>query len=165
MFKAKFSQSLVIRRVVESIKDFVSLTNVDILLAGIQIRCLDQVRIAMVALNLVKEDFDVYEVDCPLVLGINFNHLSTIMKQCWAEDSVTLIVKKDDSQLQIIFENEDSNSTASFKLHLYDIDCDSFEWQEIEGGTVTKMLSMKFAQIMNRFKDFGDSSKQAVNNI
>ena len=82
MFKAKFSQSLIIRRVVESIKDFASLVNVDILLTGIRIHCLDQVRIAMVALNLVKEDFDLYEVDCPLVLGVNFNHLSTIMKQC-----------------------------------------------------------------------------------
>ena len=159
MFKAKLSNSAILKKVVDSLKDFVSIVNVDVLLSGLQIRCLDQVRIAMAAVNLMKEDFEVYSVDSPLVLGLNFVHLSLIMKLCRSEDSVILVAKKDSTYLLVMFENKDTWTTASFKLNLFDIDWDNFDCDEIEDGSTVIMSSINFAHIINKFKDFGDSSK------
>ena len=80
MFKAKLKKASVLKKLVESIKDFVTIANFDILPTGIFIQSLDQIKVSLVMLEMKSSGFVEYDVELPIVLGINFSNLSTIMK-------------------------------------------------------------------------------------
>ena len=157
MFKAKLKEALVLKRIVESIKDFVTIVNVNILPTGIFIQSLDQIKISMVMLEMKSSRFEEYDVDFPLVLGINFNNLSTILKFASNEDSVTMIEFDNPDHLYISFENEERHETTTFNLNLYNIDSDNFNWEEIDDPTLELMPSSKFAQIILHFQSISDT--------
>ena len=157
MFKAKLKEASVLKKIVESIKDFVTIVNIDILPTGIFIQSLDQIKVSLVMLEMKSSGFVEYDVDLPLVLGINFSNLSTIMKFASNEDSVTLIAYDNPDHLYITFENEERHETTTFNLNLFNIDSDNFNWGEIDDPTIVQMPSSKFAQIIIHFQSISDT--------
>ena len=159
MFKAKMKKASVFKKIIESKKDFTPIGNVDILPTGIFFQVFDQIRISMVSLQMDAIGFDEYDVEFPLVIGVNFNDLSLVMKMFPGEDSLTLKVYDNTNFLYIIFENENCTESTTFKLALYNIDADRISCDNFESDAIVTIPSAKFVQIINRHEKISDSSK------
>merc|ERR1712072_987082 len=101
MFEAKLTESHTFKRIVEAIKDLVNDVNLDVGPAGISLQAVDTSHVALVSLNLSMEGFESYRCDSNVILGININNLSKVMKLANADDSITLQADADPSFLKV----------------------------------------------------------------
>lgn len=105
MFQAKLSEGILLKKLIESIKDLVTDINLDITSTGISLQAMDSSHVALVTLNLSSEGFEEYRCDKQMTLGVSVANLSKIMKCGGNDDSITLSAEEDPSSLNIKFEN------------------------------------------------------------
>ena len=139
-----------IKKIIESIKDFTCVVNMDILPTGISFQIFDQIRISMVSLQINSSGFDEYDCQFPLVIGVNFNELSLVLKMCQGEDSITLKTYDNTNFLYIVSENETSTEITTFKLKLYEIKGDRVACGDFKEDAIVEIPSSKFVKIINR---------------
>jgi proliferating cell nuclear antigen len=106
MFNAKLSEGILLKKLIESIKDLVSDINLDITASRISLQAMDSSHVALVTLNLSSDGFEEYRCDKnSLTLGLSVANLSKIMKCGGNDDSITLSADDEPSSLNIKFEN------------------------------------------------------------
>ena len=93
---------------------------------------MDTSHVALVSLNLSMEGFESYRCDQPVVLGININNLSKVMKLADPSDSITLQCEQDPSTLKITFENPKTQRSTEFALNLITLDVEHLSIPETE---------------------------------
>ena len=106
MFQAKLTEGILLKKLIESIKDLVTDINLEITATGISLQAMDSSHVALVTLNLSSEGFEEYRCDKnSLTLGISIANLSKIMKCGGNDDTITLSAEDEPSALNIKFEN------------------------------------------------------------
>ena len=106
MFEAKLKEGVLLKKLIESIKELVTDINFDISPTGIALQAMDSSHVALVTLNLTSEGFETYRCDRPLTLGVSITNLSKIMKCGSNDDSIILKAEEEPSCLCIVFENK-----------------------------------------------------------
>ena len=109
MFEAKLKEGILLKKLIDSIKELVTDINFDISPTGISLQAMDSSHVALVTLNLTSEGFETYRCDRPMTLGVSITHLSKIMKCGGNDDSITLKAEEEPSSLNILFENKSKN--------------------------------------------------------
>lgn len=115
MFYAKLSEGLLIKKLIDSIKDLVSDINLDVSPIGISLQAMDSSHVALVTLHLSSEGFESYRCDKQMTLGLSIQNLSKVLRCGGNEDAITLSCEDDPSKLKIKFENK----SKSKKFILY----------------------------------------------
>ena len=105
MFQAKLSEGILLKKLIESIKDLVTDINLEITATGISLQAMDSSHVALVTLNLSSEGFEEYRCDKQMTLGVSVQNLSKIMKCGGNDDTITLSAEDEPSALNIKFEN------------------------------------------------------------
>ena len=105
MFHAKLNEGLLIKKLIDSIKDLVSDINLEINSMGISLQAMDSSHVALVTLNLSSEGFESYRCDKPMTLGVSISNLAKVLRCGGNEDSLTLSCEEDPSKLKVKFEN------------------------------------------------------------
>ena len=105
MFHAKLNEGLLIKKLIDSIKDLVSDINLDISPMGISLQAMDSSHVALVTLNLSSEGFEEYRCDKPMTLGVSISNLAKVLRCGGNEDSLTLSCEEEPSKLKVKFEN------------------------------------------------------------
>jgi len=105
MFQAKLTQGILLKKLIESIKDLVTDINLEITATGISLQAMDSSHVALVTLNLSSEGFEEYRCDKQMTLGISVQNLNKIMKCGGNDDTITLSAEEEPSALNIKFEN------------------------------------------------------------
>ena len=105
MFQAKLSEGILLKKLIESIKDLVTDINLEITATGISLQAMDSSHVALVTLNLSWEGFEEYRCDKQMTLGVSVQNLSKIMKCGGNDDTITLSAEDEPSALNIKFEN------------------------------------------------------------
>ena len=105
MFHAKLNQGILIKKLVDVIKDLVTDINLDISAIGISLQAMDSSHVALVTMNLSAEGFEEYRCDKSMTLGVSISNLAKILRCGGNEDSLTLSCEEDPSKLKIKFEN------------------------------------------------------------
>ena len=113
MFQAKLEQGIVLKKIIEAIKELVSTVNIDVSSAGLSIQAMDSSHVALVALNLKENGFTNFRALKNMTLGLNIQNLSKIMKCAGNDDIISMKAEEDPSSMTFIFEN------ASKKTHTY----------------------------------------------
>jgi len=90
MFEAKLAEGVVLKKIVEAIKDLVTDVNIDCQPTGISLQAMDSSHVALVALTLSSEGFEKFRCDKPMTLGLNIGNLSKVMKLGENDDTITL---------------------------------------------------------------------------
>ena len=157
MFRAKLKETTQFKRIVECIKDFTTIVNFNVMPDGISIQSLDQIRVVMIIVQMDQSGFMEYEVDFPLILGINVSNLYTIMQLATNEDNMIMSAYDNPDHLYITFENQFDNATTTFKLYLYNQETDQFSVDDIDECTYIRMPSSKFSQVVLNFQKFSDT--------
>lgn len=110
MFFAKLGEGLLIKKLVDSIKDLVSDINLDVTSVGISLQAMDSSHVALVTLHLSSEGFEEYRCDKQMTLGVSISNLSKVLRCGGNEDTITLSCEEDPSKLKIKFENSSKSN-------------------------------------------------------
>lgn len=105
MFIAEFFEGLMLKKIVESIKDLVSEINLDINTTGISLQAMDNSHVALVVLTLDKDGFAVFKCDQRMTIGISMEHFHKVLKCASNDDTIVISTEDNPTHLNIKFEN------------------------------------------------------------
>jgi len=157
MFKARLTDSNILKKVFDNIKDLVTDANFICTDEGIQMQAMDSSRVALVCLTLLTDGFETYECPRDFTLGINVPTFSKIMKCADSSDSVTLEAEPDGDKLFITFDSPSGNRSSTFELNRITIDEENVQIPELE---YTCSVTMPCSQLQHAIRDlsnFGDT--------
>jgi proliferating cell nuclear antigen len=118
---------------------------------------MDTSHVALVSLNLSMEGFESYRCDQNIVLGININNLSKVMKLADPSDSITLSAADDPSTLKIVFENPKTQRSTEFALNLITLDVEHLSIPETEYSSLITINSNEFSKICKELQSLSES--------
>ena len=147
MFVSKLKEGVLLKKLIESIKELVTDINLDITGAGVSLQAMDSSHVALVTLTLSSEGFEEYRCDKQMTLGVNISHLSKIMKCGGNEDSIILRAEDEPSALNIQFENKKQKKTSEFTLSLITIDSEHLGIPDTNYSSIVTMSSSEFTRI------------------
>jgi proliferating cell nuclear antigen len=116
MFEATLSQVVILRKIVESLKDLVSEVNIEASATGLSLQAMDSAHVSLVSLQLNEDGFENFRCDKQITLGINLVDFSKILKMAQNDDVVTLKADEENSFLTIIFDNKSNQLKIKFKF-------------------------------------------------
>lgn len=105
MFQARLEEGIILKKIIEAIKELVSTVNIDVSPTGLSIQAMDSSHVALVALNLKESGFQNFRALKNMTLGLNIQNLSKIMKCAGNDDIITLKAEEDPSTMTFMFES------------------------------------------------------------
>merc|ERR1712061_117987 len=88
--EAHLQQAVLLKKVVDAMKDLCKDVNFDCSEKGIQVQSMDSSHVALVSLLLRESAFAEFKCDRPTALGTNVDSLAKILKMCGPNDSLKL---------------------------------------------------------------------------
>lgn len=147
MFYAKLNESILMKKLIESIKDIVSEINLEVNPLGINLQAMDASHVALVSVQLSGEGFAEYRCDKSMNLGIQVAQFWKLMKCGGNDDCLILKSNFDSSTLNIKFENQKLKKSCDFNMNLIQIDSEHLGIPETTYGSVVVMSSNEFNRI------------------
>ena len=111
MFQARLEQGVLLKKIVEAIKELVTSVNIDVNPSGISVQAMDSSHVALVSLTLKEDGFQNFRCDRAMTLGLNITNLAKIMKCAGNDDIITLKAEEEPSTITFIFESSSSYSS------------------------------------------------------
>ena len=136
-------QSQSIKILVESLNEVLT----DIILYfdsnGLKIMTMDNVRVALVYVRLIKDNFEEYVCNNKIMCGINMIYFFKLLKTVGNNDVLTLFIKSDSyNELGIRIENKEKNTIMESYLKMLDISEEKIEIPDIVYDSVISMPSV-----------------------
>jgi proliferating cell nuclear antigen len=147
-FKIKTIQSNSIKNLIESLKDILTDTNIEITSSGLKIIAMDPSHTVLVHLKLEAKEFQEFICNEDMILGVNMINFYKLIKFIGNNDTLTLYVdNENESQLNIIMESSDKNSVTKYKLNLMDIPKENVEIPNLVFNSIITMPSADFQKL------------------
>ena len=144
----KTVQSVAFKTLVESLKELLTDTCIEINETGLKIVAVDQIRIVLVHLHLDAARFEHFYCPNKVVIGVNMLNLHKLIKTINSADTLTLFMDRNDmNHLGIRIENGEKNSRTVYKLNLLDLDRENIVIDPAEFSSVITMPSADFQKI------------------
>ena len=141
----KTVQSQSIKILVESLKEVLADINLYFDNNGLKIMTMDNARVALVYVRLLKDNFEEYFCESRNMCGINMIYLFKLLKTVGNSDVLTLFVKKSlQNELGIRIENKEKNTVMESYLKMLDISEEKLEIPNIQYDSVISMPSVDF---------------------
>ena len=80
MFEARLKDGMILKQIVQAIKELVTEVNIDVSPDGLHIQAMDSSHVALVNLRLNKSGFEFYRCEKPMTLGLSVTNLCKVMK-------------------------------------------------------------------------------------
>ena len=112
-------QSQSIKILVESLKEVLTDINLYFDSNGLKIMTMDNVRVALVYVRLIKDNFEEYVCNNKIMCGINMIYFFKLLKTVGNNDVLTLFIKSDSyNELGIRIENKEKNTIMESYLKI-----------------------------------------------
>lgn len=157
MLEARLSEALVLKKVLDAVKELVTDANFDCSDDGISLQAMDNSHVALVALLLRAEGFENFRCDRSLSLGINVTSLSKIVRTADNSDALTLKASDNADTLNLLFESPKNDRVGEYDLKLMDIDSEHLGIPETDFDAVVKMSSTEFQRICRDLLVLGET--------
>jgi proliferating cell nuclear antigen len=139
----KTVQSQSIKILVESLKEVLTDINIYFDLNGFKIMTMDNARVALVYVRLLKDNFEEYICDSRQMCGINMIYFFKLLKTVGNNDVLTIFIKKNNNnELGIRIENKEKNTITESYLKMLDISEEKLEIPDISYDSVISMPSV-----------------------
>lgn len=92
MFEARLTQGILLKKLLEAVKDLVTDANFDCSTTGFALQAMDSSHVSLVSMLLRADGFDHYRCDRNISMGINMNNMAKMLKCAGSDDIVTLKV-------------------------------------------------------------------------
>jgi proliferating cell nuclear antigen len=157
VLEAQLQQAVLLKKVVDAMKDLCKDVNFDCSEKGIQVQSMDSSHVALVSLLLRESAFADFKCDRPTSLGMNVDSLGKIFKMCGPNDSLKLRWQNDADTLNFQCESSDDDRIADFDLKLMQIESEHMEIPEQQYKVVARLPSSEFQKICRDLKEFGET--------
>jgi proliferating cell nuclear antigen len=139
----KTVQSQSIKILVESLKEVLTDINIYFDQNGFKIMTMDNARVALVYVRLLKDNFEEYHCDSRQMCGINMIYFFKLLKTVGNSDVLTLFIRKNNNnELGIRIENKEKNTVMESYLKMLDISEEKLEIPDISYDSVISMPSI-----------------------
>ncbi|KAH8410248.1 hypothetical protein KR009_009851 [Drosophila setifemur] len=167
MLEARLGETLLLKKIVEALKEIISQGTLDCSDAGLQLQSMDNSHVSLVALCLRTDCFAKFRCDRNVSLGLDLKSLSKVLKCANSDDTVTLSASDKPDKLLLSFESDGKERTADYELKLLNLDEDHLGIPDTEYSCTVLMPSLEFARICRDMGMFSESvtiacSKQGV---
>merc|ERR1712241_333008 len=156
-FEAHLQQALLLKKLVDAIKELCKDVNFDCSEKGLQVQAMDSSHVALVSLLLRESAFAEFKCDRATSLGMNVDSLGKILKVCGPADSLKLRWQTDADIVIFQCESGDEDRIADFDLRLMQIESEHMEIPEQQYKVVAKLPSTEFLRICRDLKEFGET--------
>lgn len=162
MFEVLLSNGLILKKIVESIKELVTEVNFEVSSEAISMQAMDASHVALVVLILRASEFEEYRCDRPQTLGVSISNLAKLLKIAGNEDSI--ILRADDSAnvLTLVFSGKNNEKMCEFNLNLITLDSEHLGIPDQDYAAEVKMSSSEFARICRELTQVTDTLNLAV---
>jgi len=92
MFEARLTQGVLLKKLLEAVKDLVTDANFDCSATGFSLQAMDSSHVSLVSMQLRADGFDHFRCDRNLSMGINLANMAKMLKCAGNEDVVTMKV-------------------------------------------------------------------------
>jgi proliferating cell nuclear antigen len=157
VLEAQLQQAVLLKKVVDAMKDLCKDVNFDCSEKGLQVQSMDSSHVALVSLLLRESAFSEFKCDRPTSLGMNVDSLGKIFKMCGPNDSLKLRWQNDADTLNFQCESGDDDRIADFDLKLMQIESEHMEIPEQHYKVVVRLPSSEFQKICRDLKEFGET--------
>jgi len=157
VFEAHLQQAVLLKRVIDAMKDLCKDVNFDCSEKGLQVQSMDSSHVALVSLLLRESAFAEFKCDRPTSLGMNIDSLSKIFKMCGPSDSLKLKWQNDADTVNFQCESGEEDRIADFDLKLMQIESEHMEIPEQQYKVIARLPSAEFQKICRDLKEFGET--------
>jgi len=141
----KTVQSQSIKILIESLKEVLTDINLYFDNNGLKIMTMDNARVALIYVRLIKDNFEEYMCKNKIMCGINMIYLFKLLKTVGNSDVLTLFIRESSSnELGIRIENKEKNTITESFLKMLDISEEKLEIPDIQYDSVISMPSVDF---------------------
>lgn len=162
MFEAYLGNGLILKKIIEAIKDLVTEVNFEVTSEGISVQAMDASHIALVALVLRASEFEDYRCDRPQTLGISITNLAKLLKIAGNEDSIILRAEDEASVLTLVFTGKNNEKMCEFNLNLLTLDSEHLGIPDQDYDAEIKMSSGEFSRICRELTQVTDTLNFSV---
>eukprot|EP00403_Amphidinium_massartii_P020479 CAMPEP_0178400054 /NCGR_PEP_ID=MMETSP0689_2-20121128/15592_1 /TAXON_ID=160604 /ORGANISM="Amphidinium massartii, Strain CS-259" /LENGTH=260 /DNA_ID=CAMNT_0020020839 /DNA_START=78 /DNA_END=860 /DNA_ORIENTATION=- len=155
--QAKLPQAVLLKKVVDAMKDLCKDVNFDCSDKGLQVQSMDSSHVALVSLVLREVAFSEFKCERPTSLGMNVDSLGKIMKMCGTSDSLKMKWQQDADTINFQCESSEDDRIADFDLKLMQIESEHMEIPEQHYKVIAKLPSAEFQKICRDLKEFGET--------
>lgn len=162
MFEVLLSNGLILKKIVESIKELVTEVNFEISSEAISMQAMDASHVALVVLVLRASEFEEYRCDRPQTLGVSISNLAKLLKIAGNDDSI--ILRADDlaNVLTLVFSGKNNEKMCEFNLNLITLDSEHLGIPDQDYAAEVKMSSSEFARICRELTQVTDTLNLSV---
>ncbi|CAI2379381.1 unnamed protein product [Moneuplotes crassus] len=157
MFEAKVASALVLKKIIDSIKDLVTEVNLDITSEGIGLQAMDSSHVALVSLMLHQKGFCDYNLEKPTTIGICITNLAKVMKLASNDDEITLGLADDPTHLKVTFVNRKQEKKTQFDLNLLTLDSEHLGIPDTNYTSEIMMNSFEFSKLIKELNTLCDT--------
>jgi len=155
--EAHLQQAVLLKKVVDAMKDLCKDVNFDCSEKGIQVQSMDSSHVALVSLLLRESAFADFKCERPMSLGMNVDSLAKIMKMCGPSDSLRIKWQSGADSVGFQCESGSDDRIADFDLKLMQIESEHMEIPEQQYKVTVKLPSGEFQKICRDLKEFGET--------
>mmetsp|Transcript_6218 Transcript_6218/g.10716 ORF Transcript_6218/g.10716 Transcript_6218/m.10716 type:complete len:266 (-) Transcript_6218:701-1498(-) len=163
MFEARLTQGVLLKKILEAVKELITDSNLDCSQTGITLQAMDSAHVSLVSLLLRSDGFEHYRCDRTMSLGLSLVNLGKILKCAGNDDIVTMKAEDNSDTISFMFESPNQDKISDFELKLMDIDSEHLGIPETEYTAVVRMPSSEFQRVVRDLSAFGDSAVISVN--
>ncbi|KAG8894134.1 proliferating cell nuclear antigen [Tulasnella sp. 403] len=162
MFEAKLDSPVLLKKILDAIKELVSDANFECNDEGLKLQAMDNSHVALVAVNLKEEAFMKYRCDRPMPLGIHFASFSKVVRCAKDDDTISLRAQEDTDILYLTYEAKNSDRIDNYEMKLMDIDADALGIPDTDYDATVRLSSSEFQRIVRDLMQIGESVRVEV---
>jgi len=155
--EAHLKQAVLLKKVVDAMKDLCKDVNFDCTAKGIRVQSMDSSHVALVSLFLRESAFEEFQCSRATSLGMNVDSLAKVFKMCGPTDSVRLRWQNGGDTIKLQCEGSGDDRIADFDLKLMQIENEHMEIPEQTYKVVANIPSADFGKICRDLKEFGET--------
>lgn len=157
MLEARLGQALLLKKLVEALRELVTSVNLECSQDGIQLQAMDSSHVALVTFILHASSFQEFRCDGPQALGLSLEKLAKVLKAAENDDAVVIRAEDNASRVSFVFEGKNEDKVSEFKLNLMTMDTEHLGIPEQEYSVVITMPSAQFAKTCREMSGFSDT--------
>ncbi|KAK9902688.1 hypothetical protein WJX75_002851 [Coccomyxa subellipsoidea] len=162
MFEARLTQGVLLRKLLDSMKDLVQDANFDCSSTGFALQAMDSSHVSLIHMQLRSDGFDHFRCDRNLSMGVSLNNMAKILKCMGNDDVLTMKAEDQGDSVTFMFESANQERISDFELKLMDIDSEQLGIPDTDYSATVKMPSSEFARICKDLSTIGDTVLIAV---
>jgi proliferating cell nuclear antigen len=162
MFEALLGNGLILKKIIESIKELVTEVNFEVTSEAISLQAMDASHVALVVLILRASEFEEYRCDRPQTLGVSITNLAKILKIAGNDDSIILRAENEATVLTLVFTGKNNEKMCEFNLNLLTLDSEHLGIPEQDYSAEIKMSSSEFSRICRELTQVTDTLNLSV---